>query len=563
MKTKKSDVYPWEEYFAPHILERGLDYCREGAVVDLMADGDGVFSATVQGTDDYCVEIEMEDGIPTCMECDCPYADRGYNCKHMAAVLYAIENDEAVNSDGGENDQPGISEDEAIDTLISRIPDSELRIVLAQLCRDYETVHQQLALRYSKQISGEYLKKLHWELERIRDEFSERNGFINWRNATDFEIAVTDFLTRNAAALVARREPMLAFRFVNDTLRFVGEQDIDDDGHLSVIAAVGAECWSMVLATASSAEKEELFRWFTEHRDSKDQNYYLEDTVADFYEKEFQEPRFLEKKLEHCQISGPIPSHKDYQAYYSYENKVRQQLELMEKLSYPDEEILERIRKYYELHAVRAFAIDYELKLGRTDKAIGLLQESKKMDADYPGLVSDYSKRLIELYEKTGLEDECNQELIYQIFQCRQNDMDNISKLKSRCSQSEWEEYREKIFAAQTCSGICLGLMAREGLDERLLESVIRTGSLYTLDDYEKRLKKLFPEKLRDAYAALMRNSMLSAGNRNQYAGVIRYLKKITRYPGGKEIAIQIAREWRTEYPRRRAMLEELSRAGF
>ena len=300
-----------------------------------------------------------------------------------------------------------------------------------------------------------------------------------------------------------------------------------------------------------------------EHLDEKDLPDYLDETAAGFYEKEFQEPRFLKKKLERCQVSGPIPSSKDYQAYYSYENKVRQQLELMEKLSFPDEEILERIRKFYKLHAVRSFAIDYELKLGRTDKAIELLREGKELDADYPGIVSDHSNRLIELYEQTGREDECKQELIYQIFQCRQNNMDNISMLKNRCSQSEWEEYREKIFSAQTCSGICLGLMAQEGLDERLLEAVIRTGSLYMLDEYEKRLKRIFPEKLRDAYAALTRNGMLSAGNRNQYAEVIRYLKKITRYPGGKEIAIQIAREWRTEYPRRRAMLEELSRAGF
>lgn len=562
-ETGKSDGYSWEEYFAPHILERGWGYYREGAVINLTEENAGEFSATVQGTDDYRVEIEMEDGVPICMECDCPYADGGYNCKHMAAVLYAIEDNDTVVPDGEEDEDLRVSEAESIDSLISRIPDDELRNVLAQVCRDHETVYRQLSLRYTVKISSEYLKKLHWELERIRDEFSDRNGFVSWRYAGDFEIAVTDFLTRNTETLVERGELMLAFRFVNDTLRFVGEQDIDDDGQLIIIAHVGADCWSMVLAAASSSEKEELFRWFTECMNDKNQPYYLEDTVADFYEKEFQEPYFLEKKLELCQVSGPIPSNIDYRAYHSYEHKVEQQLVLMEKLSYPDEEIWERIRKFYKLHKTRAFAIDYELKLDRTDKAIELLRESKELDAEYPGLVSDYSNRLIRLYEKTGREKECKQELIYQIFRCRQNNTDNIGMLKNRCSQSEWEEQRERIFAARTCSEVCHDLMAKEGLDERLLESVRQSGSLYTLDEYEKRLKRKFPEKLRDAYVTCMKKAMLSAGNRDQYAGVIRYLKKITRYPDGKEIAIQIAAEWRRDYPRRRAMLDELSRAGF
>lgn len=43
----------------------------------------------------------------------------------------------------------------------------------------------------------------------------------------------------------------------------------------------------------------------------------------------------------------------------------------------------------------------------------------------------------------------------------------------------------------------------------------------------------------------------------------MQYLKKIRRYPGGKEKAAEIAENWRALYYRRRAMMDEMQKAGF
>ena len=40
-------------------------------------------------------------------------------------------------------------------------------------------------------------------------------------------------------------------------------------------------------------------------------------------------------------------------------------------------------------------------------------------------------------------------------------------------------------------------------------------------------------------------------------------LKAVSRLRGGKEAAAELAEEWRAAYPRRRAMLEELGKAGI
>ena len=43
----------------------------------------------------------------------------------------------------------------------------------------------------------------------------------------------------------------------------------------------------------------------------------------------------------------------------------------------------------------------------------------------------------------------------------------------------------------------------------------------------------------------------------------MQYLKKTKKYPGGYEIAADIAKNWRIFYYRRIAMMDELSKAGF
>ncbi len=79
----------WKNWFQPHILERGRTYFDEGRVSDLERTEDG-YTATVGGTEEYEVEILLDGDFIEDMICDCPYAEDGNACKHMAAVLFAV-----------------------------------------------------------------------------------------------------------------------------------------------------------------------------------------------------------------------------------------------------------------------------------------------------------------------------------------------------------------------------------------------------------------------------------------------------------------------------------------
>ena len=48
--------------------------------------------------------------------------------------------------------------------------------------------------------------------------------------------------------------------------------------------------------------------------------------------------------------------------------------------------------------------------------------------------------------------------------------------------------------------------------------------------------------------------------NRRDYKYIARTLKKISAHPKGRELAAELAAKYRTQYPRRSAMMDELKR---
>lgn len=80
----------WKRKFSKVILERGKYYYSRNYVQGL-AYKDLVYTARVVGTYAYHVEIKIRQDDIVYMSCSCPHAAKGYYCKHMAAVMFAIE----------------------------------------------------------------------------------------------------------------------------------------------------------------------------------------------------------------------------------------------------------------------------------------------------------------------------------------------------------------------------------------------------------------------------------------------------------------------------------------
>ena len=82
----------WERLFSSTILRRGREYYEDHRVQKLTDHGGGVYTASVHGTWSYDVRVKLGSDNSARMQCSCPYsAAWSANCKHMAAVMFAID----------------------------------------------------------------------------------------------------------------------------------------------------------------------------------------------------------------------------------------------------------------------------------------------------------------------------------------------------------------------------------------------------------------------------------------------------------------------------------------
>ena len=196
-------------------------------------------------------------------------------------------------------------------------------------------------------------------------------------------------------------------------------------------------------------------------------------------------------------------------------------------------------------------------------EAINVIEESKKMDKANARLTAEYSRWLIEIYEKTGNLSALKEELLYQVFHCVQRDFIYIYKLKKCCAEMEWEQYKNKLLESGLPEHMKYEFLRKEKMYGSLMQEIRQNGHISYLDIYEKILKKEFPEQVRDMYAEYVKQKVQSTSNRNAYRELMHYMKKVKRYPGGAKLTEKIAEDWRTRYKRRSAMMDELRKAGF
>lgn len=559
----------WKDLFREHILERGRHYFYEGAVTELHQTENG-YQAIVEGIKTYEVEIEIEEDQVYDMYCSCPYAKDDNYCKHMAAVLYKIE-DVNGNSDEIEETwmEQSLREKKELEETIEKIPDDELRALVKELAVENNELQNMILTRYAVKIDEKQMNRLKQEVDNLAYQYGDRSGFIDYRNAWDFTSSLQSFLEEQVDALISRGCYLQAFDLTNYVFKIVGNIDMDDsDGGTSQVADLCYEKWKKILENCSDDEKNKMFSWFTTHQACGYVIDYMEDYIEEFLMNEFNSRELLEKKLKYLdeiieKQDSSTNGGSTWSVHSGYQNNILKRLEIMQKLNCSDDEIKEYRKNNWKFSAVRELEIQENIESGNLEQAIQILQESKLLDAANPAQVTKYSKQLIDLYERQSNKRAYKDELLFYVLQNSQSDLEHINKLKAICSAEDWVKYREQILEHTGNYYIRYPFMESEGLYEKMLDCMQTEPLMYNVDKYEQVLKKRYPERVRDIYITYISKEAVRTADRKRYKELVKYLKKISRYPDGKEKANKIAKEWRSMYYRRSAMMDEMRKAGF
>ncbi len=479
--------------------------------------------------------------------------------------------------DGDGNTAEGLKSEivSTVEDLVAKVPDGDIRELLEQFARKHIDLRNILAIRYKDDINEDDLSKIRLELNEIRVSYTD--GYYATVVSPEYPKELNDFLykymkeTLEEGKYKAANEIIIA---VYDKIGRYGGSDYS--GAFRELMDKCLDYWRDIERNCSLEFRLEMMVRLRNvgFRDRRFREYNNE--ILDFIDAKFQDKECLERKLQW--VEKEIANWENEQhGNKSFRNlnlgtHVVDKLDLMVRLGCSQTELDAESAKYWQLPDVRLWVEDRLESQGRLDDAVTVLQESRYLDCDEERpLVATETGMLIRLYGKTGQAEDCKRELAYYIFDCRHSHywmdqgpstFDYVMQLKAACGPDEWAEYRERILQRGDIVNK-YELLDEEGMYSRMLDEILQENSITCMNRYEDKLKPLFPEQLKKFYTDFVIKAMPDCNGRDAYATMAGYLKKLSTYPGGQEQATDIARQWRDDFPRRRAMKEELSKAGF
>lgn len=539
----------WKKLFQKHILERGYDYFLEGAVTQLKTCKNEI-SAVVEGTYDYDVSIFFNNGIVSEMFCNCPYAEGGSNCKHMAAVLYESE-EQSENS-------PCNSFNEIESLLEKASPETVKKFLAEALFND-----SKLLLKFKAQCDYSNdnfdLRGYKREIDRAINCYSDC-GYISYQYADDFIYEMESYLYDDVEKLIDRKQYKAAFDLSCLIFLKISEIDMDDsNGGLSEFGCVCLDKWNKIIELADTPIKDAIFSWLINHLDGSLVDY-MEGYIESALMQNFREKKYLERKLEFTGFRLDRVDEQDiWYANYLKEHWAMLHINVMEQLNYGDDKIFEYCKGLWELSDVRDYCIDKKIKSGDYSAAIDILNESMELDIEYGGLIDKYRHKLKDVYKQIGDTQNYKKQLWHIVIESNQVNIEEYRELKAMFDRQEWLRVREEIFSSVS-DNTAAPLYCEEHLYDRLLKYVLTQYGISALMHYESDLASQYPKQVLEKYEEFLQSSARNSSTRKTYKEWVDLLRRMKKIYGGEECVNKIISSWRSMYGNRPAMMQELDK---
>ena len=573
----------WQKLFASHILERGYDYYCDGAVENIEIGRDDI-RADVVGTEDYEVEISLNDGKVTDMYCSCPYAAGGNNCKHMAAVLYEwtadiMDEDEPEDTDNEDMDndadaesmdlfEPAVTvcdykkKSAAVEKLVTSAERDIVQAFLVSVLAEDKKLLLRFRNMVNKCATKEDVEDYFEQIDEIADRYLGRDHFINYYQAYDFMLELEEIIDKDVRRMIDNGSHISAFHVMNHIFVLLGNVDMDDSGgETSMLAEQIYQLWLELLTKVNAQDKRKMFIWFTTHMDGSVIDY-LEEYIEQIIMEEFKEPEYEQDKLSFMEEMIEKAEKKDsgWSRDYAVGKWTVTYLKTLEEKNAPEDQLEEICKKYWNNSGVRRYYIDRYFEKKEYDRVLQVLDESIELDKAYRGQVLEYIQKKKEIYRLQGNKSAYIEQLWKLLLEQSAGDLDIYKELKAQYSEKEWLIKREELFKKLPPNAHIDRLYKEEKLYDRLLAYVLKSSGLYAVQSYENVLKKEYPKQILSKYQGEVNKMASCTGNRKHYADLVALLRRMKRIKGGSEIVETIVEEWKIKYRNRPAMMDELSK---
>ena len=557
----------WKYRFEHHILDRAFDYYLEGRVRALEA-SDHQVRAFVEGSETYEVTIELEAGEPSYMSCDCPYAQEGRLCKHMAAVLFHVEvqgmDAEAEEDSPFAQEVPAIPQDpEAIVALVDEVDEEILRDFLKSLLRQDNIWFMRFWAKLHPSSSFEdpeyfkrQIRKLAVRYERLYEQLDEEDA--DW--LTQEILGIFD---QGVAVLKScgRLEELYGLSvFLLDSLDGLVDpySEIGDDVFASCHMA-----WLTIYLEGDTEDRLHLLQGLSELIRTADFPG-LDDSIERFVYPFFDEDPYIdlkaqliENRIKRVEEEGWAESH---YGYGLLGNLYITRLDLMEKSGASWEAITDSSIRQWRYDQVRLWYAQACERRGDLDRAIQTLEESREMEQGSHQSMADIKRGLARLYKITGQKEKYLATLWELASQDDPRDKEIYQELRAQYGEEEWPEQRDKLLEQLTYPDVIEYILLEEGLIERLLTLAVKEEGLVMIARHKKTFLALDPQAVVNKYVMEIQRMAEYASGRSRYRDLVALLRQLKGMPGGAEQVDLIVGQWRQAYRRRYAMQQELDK---
>lgn len=386
-----------------------------------------------------------------------------------------------------------------------------------------------------------------------------RRGFADWRDCDGLCVDVTEGIEGAKECLCAENRYLDLFSLANWTYVKWSDTDKDDsNGETQEFCACVYGIWETVYRDGEEyVSHDEMLETMIEHLDGRVYDY-MEDEIYDFILKHFKDKKQLERKERFLrdamnEIKQQIPEREvlKYSLYVKEDYYAR----VLADQRRPIQEIRDFLNTR-DCYTNKELLAQIEKEYGNYDEAIALYK-SQIEDRNDSYWSDAPRKALMEIYQLQGDIQAYNHEL-YNMMCAHTGDDRYFLEYKALFMEEEWKIEWEKILTKYNdkLPAINLWLSIENRYD--LIMDNAEPDKEYVIDTYGKKLFKLYPDRCLRVLVCAADRQAQSSKNRRDYKYIATILKKIASHPGGKELASELASKYKSQYPRRTAMIDEL-----
>lgn len=575
------ELASFEEYIGGPILQRGKAYFEDRHVESLEEVEKGEWIATVTGSEEYSVEVEINKrGVVSEYQCDCPYD--GDLCKHVVAVLYAIRDENTVSLNVDKKKANKKKPKLALRGLLDRISTDELKTFILQYSKRNNSFKSDFELFFAEKDDNFDIEKHIRELIRKTTKLYTKRQFIDYGSSGKLARDLGKILMQGEHYLSQKNlldASKVCMVFINEVMPIITYAD-DSSGYLNDAIDNAISLLADIAQQAPTSLKEKVADYLRAelgeelYFDYGNFGYDMADLYAQLCVDIGQVDNFI--RFADAAIDEFRNDDFDYGSSFFIELKAW----VLEK-SNRTEEAQQLMEQQIDLPKVRDLIVEKAIASKKFDEAKTLLKEGIRLaeEKGHPGTVHSWEVKLLQIAEKENDVEMVRyyterfafsgyfHERYYRQWKATFTDAawnsvieDKIAtiqqEIKKRKKANAWVD--EVQWELQKLGP----LYVEEQLFDRLFALVRQQTNLDTVLSYHKHLYKSYATELLSLYVPLLDKHAEAANNRKAYCSLLDTVRSLYKdLVSGQETLMQQMLRWKTIYKHRPAMIDELNKA--